>query len=185
MSNLQENPWKTRSSRPIYENPWIALREDQVVRPDGADGIYGVVHFKNRAIGILPVEADGSIWLVGQYRYTLNQYSWEIPEGGGPFDEKPEAAASRELKEETGISADRLELIVTSHLSNSVSDEIALIYRATGLNHGTSSPDGTERIEVRRFSLETALEMLAKGELTDSLTVMALQHEAIRRFETR
>src|SRR3954468_23077292 len=92
------NPWTTLSRRPIYENPWIAVREDQVIRPDGQPGIYGVVHYKNVAVGVLPVEEDGAVWLVGQYRYTLDRYSWEIPEGGGPPGESPEAAAHRELR---------------------------------------------------------------------------------------
>src|SRR6188472_2783561 len=105
------NPWTTRASRPVYENPWIAVREDQVIRPDGQPGIYGVVHFKNAAVGVLPVDERGGIWLVGQYRYTLDLYSWEIPEGGGPAGEPPEVTAHRELREETGLTAGRLELL--------------------------------------------------------------------------
>jgi hypothetical protein len=104
------NPWKSVSTRIHYENPWIRVREDQVVRPDGLPGIYGVVEFKNRAVGVLPVEDDGSVWLVGQYRYPLNAYSWEIPEGGCPESETPETTARRELREETGLTAGRVEL---------------------------------------------------------------------------
>ena len=107
------NPWKTLSSRLVYENPWIRVREDQVLRPDGQPGIYGVVEFKNRAVGVLPVEDDGSVWLVGQYRYPLSLYSWEIPEGGSPASESTEETALRELREETGLTAGRLELIST------------------------------------------------------------------------
>ena len=99
------NPWTTLSSRLMYENPWIRVREDQVLRPDGQPGIYGVVEFKNRAVGVLPVDDEGCIWLVGQHRYPLNSYSWEIPEGGSPQTEPPEETAQRELKEETGLSA--------------------------------------------------------------------------------
>src|SRR4051794_4699262 len=123
------NPWTTLGSRPIYENPWIAVREDQILRPDGQPGIYGVVHFKNRAVGVLPVDDQGWIWLVGQYRYTLGRYSWEIPEGGGSGDEPVEETARRELREETGLSAGRLEPLAVVHLSNSVSDEVAYIFR--------------------------------------------------------
>ena len=178
------NPWTTLESRPVYNNTWIAVREDQILQPDGNPGIYGVVHFKNKAIGVLPVEDDGSIWLVGQHRYPLDMYSWEIPEGGGHGSEDPEESARRELREETGLQADRLELISLTHLSNSVSDEVAYLYRATGLTHGASEPEGTERIEVRRVSWEEAWEMIQGGTITDAMSVIALLHEAVRRGAT-
>ncbi len=177
------NPWTTLGSRLVYENPWIAVREDRVIRPDGQPGIYGVVHFKNRAIGILPVDDRGGIWLVGQYRYPLGRYSWEIPEGGGAEAESPEEEARRELREETGLIAGRLELFATAHLSNSVSDELAYLFRATELESGTSAPEGTERLHVRRVEWSEAWEMLRKGEITDSMSVIALLHEAVRRGE--
>ena len=180
----RSNPWTTLSSRPIYDNPWIRVREDQILRPDSQPGIYGVVHFKNLAIGILPVDDRGRVWMVGQHRYTLNQYSWEIPEGGCPDGEEPEEAARRELEEETGLIAGRLEPIAVSHLSNSVSDERALIYRATSLTEGPSRPDGTERIEVKVMEWDEVWGMLGRGEITDSMTVMALLHEAVRRGKT-
>jgi len=167
----------------VYENPWIRVREDQVVRPDGQPGIYGVVEFKNRAVGVLPVEDDGSVWLVGQHRYPLDDYSWEIPEGGSPPSESPEETARRELVEETGLTAGRLELLGTSHLSNSVSDELAYISRATELPPGPSSPEGTEQLHVRRVSWDKAWAMLRRGEITDSMSVIALLHEAVRRLE--
>ena len=138
----RSNPWTTLSSRPIYENPWISLREDQVVRPDGKPGIYGVVHFKNRAVGVLPVDEQGRVWLVGQHRYPLDAYSWEIPEGGCPESETPEDTALRELREETGLVAEELELVATAHLSNSVSDEVAYIFRATESDRGPGRPRG-------------------------------------------
>ena len=175
------NPWKTLATKAIYENPWIALREDQVIRPDGQPGIYGVVHFKNRAIGVLPVDDLGRVWLVGQYRYPLNGYSWEIPEGGGYGDERPEVTARRELREETGMTAGRLELMSTTHLSNSVSDELAYIFRATDLTPGASAPEGNERIDVRLVDWSDAWQMLQNGEITDSISVIALLHEALRR----
>ena len=178
------NPWTTLSTRDIYDNPWIHVREDQVIRPDGLPGIYGVVHFKNRAVGVLPVDQHGRIWLVGQYRYPLNTYSWEIPEGGSPDSESPEATALRELKEETGLSAGHIELIATSHLSNSVSDELGYVFRATNLTEGTSEPEGCERIAARCFEWDEAWAMLRRGEITDSLTVIALLHEAVLRLGT-
>ena len=176
------NPWKTLNSRSVYENPWVRVREDQVLRPDGQPGIYGVVEFKNRAVGVLPVDDAGRIWLVGQYRYPLNSYSWEIPEGGSPYSEQPEEAARRELREETGLSAGNLELIGVAHLSNSVSDEIAYIYRATDLAHGESAPEGTERLHARVATWNEVWGMLEKGEITDSITVIAVLHEAVRRL---
>jgi 8-oxo-dGTP pyrophosphatase MutT (NUDIX family) len=179
----RSNPWKTRSSRLVYDNPWIRVREDQVLRPDGLPGIYGVVHFKNRAVGVLPVDEEGGIWLVGQYRYPLQAYSWEIPEGGSPETESPEATARRELREETGLTAGRLQLIATAHLSNSVSDELGYVFRATELTPGTHEPEGTERIAVRRLDWKEAERMLKGGEITDSLSVIALLHEAVRRLQ--
>lgn len=177
------NPWTTLSSRLVYENSWIRLREDQVLRPDGQPGIYGVVEFKNRAVGVLPVDDDGCIWLVGQHRYPLNAYSWEIPEGGSPESEPPEETARRELREETGLTAGKLELIGTAHLSNSVCNETAYIYRATELAHGQSMPEETEELHSRRVPWDEAWGMLRRGEITDSMSVIALLHEAVRRLE--
>lgn len=179
----RSNPWKTLSSRVVYDNPWIRVREDQVLRPDGSPGIYGVVHFKNRAVGVLPVEDDGSIWLVGQYRYPLQAYSWEIPEGGCPDQEAPEQTARRELREETGLTAGRLELTLTAHLSNSACDELGYVFRATDLVPGRAEPEGTEQLALRRFDWEEAWGMMTRGEITDSLSVIALLHEAVRRLQ--
>jgi 8-oxo-dGTP pyrophosphatase MutT (NUDIX family) len=177
----EKNPWTTLSSRAIYENPWIAVREDQVLRPDGHPGIYGVVHFRNNAVGVLPVDGDGQVWLVGQFRYPLGVFSWEIPEGGGPEGEDPEETARRELREETGLSAGRIEFLGRSHLSNSVSDEVAYLYRATELCPGASEPEGTERLTIRRFDWPTVWRMVLDGTITDSMSVIALLHEAVRR----
>jgi 8-oxo-dGTP pyrophosphatase MutT (NUDIX family) len=177
------NPWTILNSRLVYENPWIRVREDQVLRPDGQPGIYGVVEFKNRAVGVLPVDHEGCLWLVGQHRYPLNIYCWEIPEGGSPESESPEETARRELREETGLSAAKLELIGTAHLSNSVCDEVAYIYRATELSHGESMPEGTEELHAKRVTWDEAWAMLRQGEITDSMSVIALLYEAVRRLE--
>jgi 8-oxo-dGTP pyrophosphatase MutT (NUDIX family) len=173
-----DNPWKTLSSRVVYDNPWIRVREDQVIRPDGQPGIYGVVHYKNIAVGVVPVDQDGSIHLVGQYRYALNRYSWEIPEGGCPEGTSPFETAKRELAEETGFTAQNWELLGEADLSNSVSDETAVYFVATGLLPGEAAPEGTELLQRKRVSLEEALEMIADRSITDALSIIALLHYA-------
>ena len=177
----QSNPWRTLDKKFIYENPWIKVREDQVIRPDGESGIYGVVNFKNKAIGVLPIDEDGWICLVGQYRYPLDSYSWEIPEGGCPVEEDPLAAAKRELKEETGLEASCWQCLGRAFLSNSVSDEEAIWYLATGLTKGEASPEGTEEIVCKRVPFAEALEMVAKGEINDALSVLAINSYALKR----
>ena len=133
------------------------------------------------AVGVLPVDDEGGIWLVGQYRYPLDQYSWEIPEGGGPDEESPEETARRELREETGLIAGHLELVAVAHLSNSFSDEVAYVFRATRLTPGPSEPEGTERLQVRHVAWDEAWAMFQRREITDSMSVIALLHEALRR----
>lgn len=168
-----ENPWKTLSSKLEYDNPWIQITEHQVITPGGSPGIYGVVHFKNKAIGVVPYE-DGYIWMVGQYRYTLSQYSWEIPEGGGPIDEDPVESAKRELKEETGLTAATYQPIVEMHLSNSATDEWCIIYLAQGLIRGEAEPEDTEDLAIKKMKLEEVFEEIEAGKITDSLTVTAI-----------
>jgi 8-oxo-dGTP pyrophosphatase MutT (NUDIX family) len=174
-----ENPWRTLSSREVYENNWIGLREDRVIRPDGEEGIYGVVHFKNLAVGVLAIEEDDSIYLVGQYRYTLERYSWEIPEGGCPDGEDPLSAAKRELEEETGLHAREWERLGEAHLSNSATDEWAVWYIARGLRQGENNPEGTEQLQVRRVPFARALEMVLSGEITDALSMLAIMQYEI------
>lgn len=164
----------------MYENDWIRVREDRVARPDGEPGIYGVVHYKNIAVGVLPVE-DGHTYLVGQYRYPLEQYSWEIPEGGCPAGEEPLEAARRELREETGFEAGRWRRLGESHLSNSVSDERAVWFLARGLTPGERQPEGTEALEVRRVRIEEAVEMALDGRITDALSQTAIMSYALER----
>ena len=178
-SDATENPWRTLSSRLVYDNPWISVREDEVVRPDGEPGIYGVVHYKNVAIGVLAIEEE-HVYLVGQYRYPLERYSWEIPEGGCPEGEEPLRAAQRELREETGLEATRWRMLGEAHLSNSVSDEYAVWFLATGLARGEARPEGTENLEVRRVPLREALGMALDGGITDALSVLALTSYALR-----
>ncbi|MFN0111579.1 MAG: NUDIX domain-containing protein [Blastocatellia bacterium] len=176
MENKYSNPWQTISTREVYDNPWIRVRQDEVIRPDEQPGIYGVVHFKNKAVAVLPIDDEGCTYLVGQYRYTLNLYSWEIPEGGCPEDESPLEAAKRELLEETGLTAKHWTQLGMAHVSNSVSDEEAIFFLATGLIQGEAQPEGTEQLEVLRVSFAEALRMVRAGEITDSLSVMAILH---------
>ncbi len=174
------NPWRTVSSEQVYDNPWISVREDRVIRPDGESGIYGVVHYKNIAVGVLPIE-DDHIYLVGQYRYPLENYSWEIPEGGCPEGEEPLLAAQRELKEETGLEARRWRMLGEAYLSNSVADEYAVWFLATGLVPGESQPESAEILNVRRVPLGEALAMALDGEITDALSLLAIMSYALER----
>jgi len=169
-----ENPWKTLSSETVYDNPWITVREDKVLNPAGGDGIYGVVHFKNLAIGILPVDKDMNTWLVGQYRYALEEYSWEIPMGGAPHKDGPLAGAKRELQEEAGLTAGNWTELMKVHPSNSVSDEVGYIYLATDLTIGQTAPEETEELLLQRLPLEQAVNMVMTNEITDCISATAL-----------
>ena len=174
LMNKDINPWKTLSSEKIYENAWIRLDEHQVINPGGGRGIYGEVHFKNLAIGIIPLDENNNTWLVGQYRYPLKKYSWEIPEGGCPEGTDPLASAKRELLEETGITANSWTEIQRIYLSNSVSDELAIIYLAQELNFGESAPEESEELSVKKIPFKIALQMVMNGEITDSISVAAI-----------
>ena len=167
------NPWTTLSSREIYENPWIRVVENEVINPSGNPGIYGVVHFKNLAVGVAPYE-DGCLWMVGQYRYTLERYSWEIPEGGGKKGLAPLDSAKRELLEETGLTAGHYEPLLELHLSNSVSDEWGIVYLARDLTPGAPQPEDTEKLLVRKMPLEEVFAEVEAGNITDSMTVAAV-----------
>ena len=169
-----QNPWKKITSKQIYDNPWIQVEEHDVVNPTGGEGIYGKVHFKNFALGIIPLDDQLNTWLVGQYRYVLDEYSWEIPMGGGPLDMDVITSAQRELKEETGLSADRWTEVMRIHTSNSVTDELGLIYMAQELSEGATEFDPTEEIEVKKLPFTEALQMVMDGRITDSLSLSGI-----------
>jgi len=171
---MENNPWKILSSTQVYDNPWINLIEYQVINPGGGKGIYGKVHFKNRAVGIVPIDDEGNVYLVGQFRFPLDSYSWEIPEGGAPFNEDLMSSAKRELIEETGIIATQWQKLFDIHLSNSVSDEIATVYLATGLTFADAAPEETEEIQVKKLPFEQAYQMVLNGEITDSLSIAGI-----------
>ena len=172
--NTTENPWQTLNSAVRYENPWLSIRHEDVVTPAGTPGIYGVVSFKNKAVGVVPIDADGYTYLVGQYRYPLNEYSWEIPEGGSPIGTDPLESARRELREETGLVAQRWTKIARIHTSNSATDEEGFLYIAEELEQGDHEPEDTEQLHVRRVPLVEAVEMAMRSEITDALSVSAL-----------
>lgn len=175
------NPWQTLSSKQIYDNPWIRLTEHQVINPSGGSGIYGEVHFKNLAIGIIAIDTDDQIYLVGQYRYPLKAYSWELPEGGGPLTEEPLDAAKRELLEETGLVAQKWKEVLRMHLSNSVSDELGVLYLASGFEQFAPQPEETEQLEVKKVPFEEVYQMVVNGEITDSLTVAGILRVKLMR----
>lgn len=166
--------WKKLESRVVFDNPWITVFEDRVVNPGGGRNDYGHVHFKNRAVAIVPLDEDGNTWLVGQDRYTLGAFTWELPMGGAPLEESPLAAAKRELKEETGLTALKWTELMQLHTSNSITDEVGVVFIAEQLKEGQSELEETENIELRKLKLKEAVEMAVRGEITDAISVAAL-----------
>ena len=182
MNTDHKNLWKTHTGKEQYDNPWINVTEYQVTNPSGKPGIYGKIHFKNKAIGIIALDNEGNTWLVGQWRYPLNEWSWEVPEGGGPIGSDVLEAAKRELKEEVGLTANKWEMIQRTHLSNSVSDEEGFIFLAEDLIEGPHDREDTEAdMIVKKLPFREAYQMVLDGIITDSLSVMAILKIANRR----
>lgn len=171
---MEHNPWQITGEKNVYDNPWIRLTEYQVINPAGGKGIYGKVHFKNTAVGVLVLDEQLNTYLVGQYRFTLNAYSWEIPEGGAPVGTDPLEGGKRELLEETGLVAAQWEPLLRLHLSNSVSDEWAVVYLARDLRQEMAEPEETEQLVIRKLPFAGAVDMVEKGEITDSMSVAAI-----------
>lgn len=168
-------PWVRTSQRLVYDNPWLQLTHETVLTPAGTAGIYGKIHFKNRAIGIVPVDAEQHTWLVGQHRYTLDAFSWEIPMGGGPLNESPLATAQRELAEETGLQARQWREVLKLHTSNSVTDEEGYVFMATELVAGEQALEDSESdLILKRLPLQETLLMIERGEITDGVSVAGL-----------
>lgn len=172
--NEKQNPWLILDSEVKYENNWIEVVHQNVINPSGGKGIYGTVNFKNIAVGVVPIDENDNTWLVGQFRFPLNEYSWEIPEGGCPVGEEVLATAKRELKEETGLIAEKWTLISKLHTSNSVCNEVAYIYLAEDLTQSESQPEETEQLQVKKVTLKEALDMVLKDEITDSMSVAGI-----------
>ena len=171
---MQNNPWIINGEKQVYDNPWIAVTEYDVINPAGGKGIYGKVHFKSIAVGVMVMDEEWNTYLVGQYRFPLNAYSWEIPEGGAPEGTNPLENGKRELLEETGLQATNWQPLLTMHLSNSVSDELAIVFLATGLTQHESLPEDTEQLTVKKLPFEEAYQMVEKGMITDSMSVAAI-----------
>jgi 8-oxo-dGTP pyrophosphatase MutT (NUDIX family) len=172
--NTGKKSWQTLRSELKYENPWIRVEEHRVINPSGSEGIYGTVSFKNRAVAVLALDAEAHIFLVGQHRYTLDEYSWELPMGGAPSGETTLAAAQRELAEETGITATQWRELMRLHTSNCVTDEIGIVYVATQLTFGDPDPEPTEDLSIERLSLEDAVGWIRSGRITDAISVAAI-----------
>ncbi|QEM08718.1 MULTISPECIES: NUDIX domain-containing protein [Mucilaginibacter] len=185
MHHPEDNPWKITSEQNIYDNPWINVTEYQVINPAGNPGIYGKVHYKNLAIGVLPLDEELNTYLVGQYRFPLNQYSWEMPEGGGPEGTDPLESAKRELLEETGLKASQWTEIQRLHLSNSVSDELSILYLARGLEQFEAEPEETEQLIIKKVPFADMYRMVCDGEITDAMTVAAVLKVQLLLTENR
>jgi 8-oxo-dGTP pyrophosphatase MutT (NUDIX family) len=167
----ENDPFQTLASHIAYQNPWITVEHQDVLRPDGKPGIYGIVRFANRAVGVLPIDETGYVWMVGQYRRPVEAWSWEMPEGGVPYEEDLEAGALRELEEEVGIKAENLIKVLDMDLSNSVSDEIAICFVAYGLSRGKLAPEGTEVLTIKQLHFTQLLAEVEAGKIRDALTV--------------
>lgn len=165
-------PWRVHSQTEVFDNPWIGVIDHEVTHPDGSPGKYGVIKFKNLAIGVLPIDDEGYVHLVGQHRFPLDRYSWELPEGGGPLDIDPLESAKRELQEETGFIAREWAQLSAFDISNSVTDERAICYLAWDLESGEAAPEPSELLTLKRVSFKDLLDMVMTGEITDSLTIV-------------
>lgn len=181
----ERGPWKTLSEKEVYSTPWISVSHHEVIDPGGAKGIYGVVHFKNLALGVVPLDEELNTWIVGQYRYPTRSYSWEIPEGGGDRRVPPLESAQRELREEAGIVAARWTEVLRMDLSNSASDEHAIIYVAQGLTFHEPEPDSNEELALRKLPFAELYGMVQRGEVLDSLTVAAVLKVQLLLLEGR
>lgn len=179
-----KNPWKRKNSKLVYENPWIRVNHDEVIDPGGQDGIYGRVQFKHYAVGIIAIDKQQNIYLVGQYRYAIDAYSWEIPEGGCKLNQDPLEAAKRELKEETGIVAKDWQVLQKVYTSNSVTDELAIIYLAQDLSFGEAEPEPCEDLKTKKIKVTQALEWVFDGKISDAISVCGIQAYTLHKRKT-
>jgi 8-oxo-dGTP pyrophosphatase MutT (NUDIX family) len=178
-----KNPWTVISKTTKYDNPWIRVDHHDVLNPGGGPGIYGTVHFKNIAAGIVPIDEKGNVILVGQYRFALGTYSWEIPEGGASKDIPVLESAQRELREECGVVAQSWMEILGMDLSNSVSDESGTMYLAWNLSRTAAEPEETEQIQIAHVPFWEAVARVKRGEIRDSMSIGALLRVALMALQ--
>jgi 8-oxo-dGTP pyrophosphatase MutT (NUDIX family) len=178
-----KNPWTVLSRATVYENNWIRVDHHEVLSHSGGPGVYGTVHFKNHATGVVPIDESGRVILVGQHRFPLDDYSWEIPEGGGSRSVPALESAQRELREECGLTARRWMEIQGMDLSNSVSDECSTAFLAWELSEVPAQPDETEKLQVARVPFWEAIERVKRGEIRDSISVAALFRVALMALQ--
>jgi len=178
-----KNPWTELSSATVYENDWIRVEHREVLKPSGCPGIYGTVHFKHQATGVVPIDENGNVILVGQYRFPLRTYSWEIPEGGGAHELPALESAQRELREECGLAAAHWQEILALDLSNSVTDEHSTAFLAWKLSEAPGQPDETERLQVARVPFWKAIERVKRVEIRDAISVAALVRVALMALQ--
>jgi 8-oxo-dGTP pyrophosphatase MutT (NUDIX family) len=178
-----KNPWTVLSQATVYENDWIRVDHHEVLDPSGGPGVYGTVHFKNQATGVVPIDENGNVILVGQYRFPLRTYSWEIPEGGGSHTATAIESAQRELREECGLTAACWKEVLVMDLSNSVSDEGSTAYLAWDLSEVPAQPDETEKLQVLRVPFWDAVDRVKKGEIRDAISVASLLRVALMALQ--
>ncbi len=176
-----KQPWQRLSSTVVYDNPWMRVEEHQVINPSGRQSLYGKVCFKNRAVAVLAIDEADNLCLVGQHRYTLDEYAWELPMGGAPEDEDVLFAAKRELKEETGISASTWKEVMRVHTSNCITDEVGFVFLAQGLSQGERNLEPTEDLTVRKLPLDTAVSWVLEGQITDAISAAAILRLCVER----
>lgn len=171
---MEHNPWETKTTETVFKSAWIEVEKHDVINPSGNPGLYGLVRFKNIAIGVVPLDNEYNTWLVGQWRYPINAYSWEIPEGGGPLEIDPLESAKRELKEETGIIAEEFTELIRLYLSNSATDELAIVFVAKKLHFESAEPEDTELLQIKKININEAYKWVMEGKITDAISVAAI-----------
>ena len=178
-----KNPWTVLSRSTVYENQWIRVEHHDVLSPSGGQGVYGTVHFKEQATGVLPIDENGNVILVGQYRFPLHAYSWEIPEGGGSHLATALESAQRELREECGLTAACWKVLLVMVLSNSVSDEGSTTFLAWELSQVPAQPDETEKLQIARVPFWDAVDRAKRGGIRDAISVAALLRVALMALQ--